>query len=313
MASNSVDEQQLPEAIPVKRETLRKARVELLDLPIALYGDEQVESEDGPDEESSSDLRSDEEKVTEKDSELKAHDSTLSQSKKERKLEVNERTPVTFGEKKKGKISEKESSQMRQKIEPVSRGSSEKKFRPMEVNGPSENEEPASNETNDEAEGESSAPDDLPKLVEQEASINRKALESTNRGINPSSRRFVRGILHPLPISVALAAFWALLFRLSFIVFVVSMILFVMNELDARQYWWLAVICPVAGLFHLVSASQIRCRVCGQKEFWPSGAHKHVKTHRFLLMGPIFSTALHLLLFKWFHCMFCGTAVRIKK
>ena len=70
---------------------------------------------------------------------------------------------------------------------------------------------------------------------------------------------------------------------------------------------------PVFVIGYFMSAHKARCRVCGVKEFLPSGSRKHTKTHRFLGLGPIISTALHLLLFQWFYCMFCGTAVRIKK
>ncbi len=144
------------------------------------------------------------------------------------------------------------------------------------------------------------------------ASINRKALESTNRGKKPSSRRFVRGILHPSPYRVMIAAFFAILVR---VVFLGVLALLVLLFLEQVETWtlWLTLILPVVALFHFATVGKARCRVCGLKEFVPSGAHKHRDSHRIPLVGPIFSTALHLLLFKWFRCMFCGTPIRIRK
>ena len=148
--------------------------------------------------------------------------------------------------------------------------------------------------------------------VEAGSSINRKALESTNRGVSPKSRRFVRGILHPSPSKVIFAAFFAIAFRVALVGLVILMTLIVLEVVDSGLWWW-ALIFPVAALGHLLTAGQARCRVCGQREFVQSGARKHNKTHRLLFLGPIISTGLHVIIFKWFHCMFCGTAVRIKK
>lgn len=151
-------------------------------------------------------------------------------------------------------------------------------------------------------------------MAKQPASINRKALESTNRGKRPESRSFVRGILHPAPFKVWSAAFFVILFRLVFVASLVfgGLILFEKIEVEQIMLLWFLLL-PVAGLLHLITAQKARCRVCGQKEFVPCRANKHSQTHRFLFTGPIVSTALHVLLFKWFRCMFCGTAVRIKK
>ena len=151
-----------------------------------------------------------------------------------------------------------------------------------------------------------------PTPPEKGSSINRKALESTNRGKKPSSRRFVRGILHPSPVKVTLGAFFSIAVRFVFLASIVLGVLMLFDLVDLRLAWALLLL-PVVALLHFTTVGRVRCRVCGIKEFVPSRAHKHVKTHHFLFFGPIISTALHLLLFKWFHCMFCGTAIRIKK
>lgn len=149
-------------------------------------------------------------------------------------------------------------------------------------------------------------------LQGEEASINRKALESTNRGVSPRSRRFVRGILHPSPVKMLAAAFFAIAVRLTLIAVVVLMALIVFGAIE--NIWvWGALAFPIVAVTHLITVSRARCRVCGQKEFVKSRAHKHQKAHRLLFFGPIISTGVHLFIFKWFHCMFCGTAIRVKK
>ena len=146
----------------------------------------------------------------------------------------------------------------------------------------------------------------------EEASVNRKALEKTNRGKRPSSRRFIRGILHPSALKVSSAAFFAIAVRVVLLGAVVLGGLILFGQVEPWFAWFLLIL-PVVALLHFATVGGARCRVCGIKEFVPSAAHKHVKTHNLLFFGPIVSTALHLLLFKWFHCMFCGTAIRIKK
>ncbi|MGJ8723537.1 MAG: hypothetical protein ACSHYB_03180 [Roseibacillus sp.] len=236
MSKVSIDEEQKKAtAIPVERDTLRKARVELKDLPAIHFIEGLAEAEHG----SASSLEKQDEVST---PEAKSKSVENSPAK-----EVKPRTPAFH--------------------------------------------QPA---------------------VEKGSSLNRKALESTNRGKKPSSRRFVRGILHPAAFKVASAAFFAIAVRLAMLGAVVLGTLILLDQVDVQLAWYLLIL-PIAALLHFATVGSARCRVCGIKEFVPSGAHKHVKTHRFLFTGPIISTALHLLLFKWFHCMFCGTAVRIKK
>lgn len=160
--------------------------------------------------------------------------------------------------------------------------------------------------------GSSRTPAFIQPPAQKGSSINRKALESTNRGKRPSSRRFVRGILHPSPFKMGLAAVFVILIRFALIGAVILGTLVLLEKVEPWLAWFLLIL-PLAALCYFATVGGARCRVCGAKEFIPSGANKHVKTHRFLFSGPIMSTALHLLLFRWFHCMFCGTAIRTKK
>lgn len=144
------------------------------------------------------------------------------------------------------------------------------------------------------------------------ASLNRKVLEKTNRGKSSKSRSYVRGILHPDPVTVTLSAFFALLVRGVFVASVAILALVYFKVVPPVALWGL-ILFPITGIIYLIFMNKARCRVCGQKEFRPSRALKHVRSHSFLFFGPIISTALHVIFFRWFRCMFCGTSIRLKK
>jgi hypothetical protein len=45
----------------------------------------------------------------------------------------------------------------------------------------------------------------------------------------------------------------------------------------------------------------------------PKHCLKNRKAHHLPLLGHIGAVALHVMVFKWFNCTFCGTSIRIKK
>ena len=75
----------------------------------------------------------------------------------------------------------------------------------------------------------------------------------------------------------------------------------------------LPLLVPVFGLFYLFFAVGTRCRVCGQRLFLLQRCHKHKKAHHRRGLGYVLPMSIHMLLFKWFRCTHCGTAVRLKK
>ena len=66
------------------------------------------------------------------------------------------------------------------------------------------------------------------------------------------------------------------------------------------------------GFIYLFVAVDARCRVCSCHLFYSRRCLKHVKAHRILGGFPMLAQTIHILLFHWFRCMYCGTAIRLK-
>ena len=140
-----------------------------------------------------------------------------------------------------------------------------------------------------------------------------------NAGVNPTSRRFVRGVLHPDPWSIRVSAFFALLVQSLLVLTVLTVPALIAYDLiyDVPELiWWVVGLVSVlflSALCYLFWGISARCRVCGQRQFAPKKCLKNRKAHHLALIGYIFPTALHALFYKWFYCTYCGTAVRLKK
>ena len=135
----------------------------------------------------------------------------------------------------------------------------------------------------------------------------------TNEGKKEHSRSYIRGVLHPRPWQVRIGA------MIAIVAIVMAPMVFVALGaiLLYPQYWQFIMVVPaislVAGILYAMFATKPRCRICGQPLFVPKRCFRHVKAHRFPLLGYIVPTSLQLLLFKWFRCIFCGTAIRLKE
>ncbi|BDS08531.1 hypothetical protein NT6N_35710 [Oceaniferula spumae] len=142
--------------------------------------------------------------------------------------------------------------------------------------------------------------------------------EGLNAGLNPESRRFVRGVLHPDPISVRTSAFFALLVQLFLAANLIGIPWLLIHEhlSGDSMLWWVVGISSgllLSALCYLFWGLSARCRVCGQRQFAPKKCLKNKKAHHIPLIGYILPTAVHALFYKWFYCTYCGTAVRLKK
>ena len=142
----------------------------------------------------------------------------------------------------------------------------------------------------------------------------------TNKGRNPESRFFIRGVMHSHPISMAVGAVTTLLLAVILPIGIVSAALLLLSqELPKHFDWvptWLLVFplsLPILGIMYLVWGLGGSCRICGQKIFVPRICLKNSKAHHLKGMGYIVPVCLHMLLFKWFRCTYCGTPVRLKK
>ncbi|MGJ8642612.1 MAG: DUF4332 domain-containing protein [Luteolibacter sp.] len=148
----------------------------------------------------------------------------------------------------------------------------------------------------------------------------RSPLEKTNRGKNPESRRYVRGVLHTHPIGLRIGAISTLLLLFVLPLAVISTFLLLgsremPDSLPWVPEWILAfpIALPIVGLLYFIWGFNGKCRICTQKLFVHKAALKHIKAHHAPGFGYVFPLCIHLLSFGWFRCSSCGTPVRLKK
>ena len=148
----------------------------------------------------------------------------------------------------------------------------------------------------------------------------RSALPQTNEGVSPDSRRFVRGVLHSHPGRL----WWGAVFTLSFQFFaplgIFSALALLMKDVQNPYFqwvpgWFLFFPCSVFvfGILFLLVSYGASCRICGQRCFVPRQCLKNKKAHHIPVLGYVFATAMHMVLFSWFRCTYCGTPVRLKE
>ncbi len=130
------------------------------------------------------------------------------------------------------------------------------------------------------------------------------------------SRTTRRGVLYTWPFKAMLGALIALLWRLGLLITCLALpyYSFVAGESGARpigqSLLWLGGL-MVLGLIHLWFITHARCRVCSCHLFFSKRCFKNSRAHLIPGLGYVTSLALHLLLFQWFRCMYCGTAIRL--
>ena len=142
----------------------------------------------------------------------------------------------------------------------------------------------------------------------------------TNQGRDPQSRSYIRGVLHSHPVGLSISALLTLALGLMLPLALVSAgLLLLSSEWSERFGWvpgWLLAFplaLPLFGIAYAIWAMSGSCRICGQKLFVPRMCLKNSKAHHIRGLGHIIPTSLHLLLFRWFRCTYCGTPVRLKK
>ena len=143
------------------------------------------------------------------------------------------------------------------------------------------------------------------------ADIRKAPSTGLNAGKTPHSRGYIRGVLHPQPVRVRIAAIITIITMIMFLASFAAGVLLILN-----YPLWVAII-PAAfvviGLVYLMVAKGMSCRICGQPLYSPKACRKHVKAHHIRFLGYIFPTCFHVLLFSWFRCIYCGTSVRVKE
>jgi hypothetical protein len=148
----------------------------------------------------------------------------------------------------------------------------------------------------------------------------RAPLEKTNRGRDPKSRWYIRGVLHTHPVSIAFGAMITLVMAAVLVPAVIASALLLLSDVQPQFFHWvpkwlLVLPCalPVVGFFYLIYGAKGKCRVCNQRLFFPRSCLKNSKAHHVVGLGYIIPVCLHMLGFKWFRCTYCGTPVRLKK
>jgi hypothetical protein len=142
----------------------------------------------------------------------------------------------------------------------------------------------------------------------------------TNLGRDPQSRRYIRGVMHGYPIRMALGAVVTLMVSAMLPAAIISSLLLLLSEEVPKHFGWVPewllvfpLSLPLFGLLYLIWGIGCSCRVCGQKIFAPRMCLKNAKAHHITGLGHIIPVCLHMLLFKWFRCTYCGTPIRLKK
>ncbi len=158
------------------------------------------------------------------------------------------------------------------------------------------------------------------KADEDRVSLIRAPRESTNRGKDPNSRHYIRGVLHTHPWGLRVGALSSLLLLLNLPLAVISALLLLLSEESPQKFAWVPhwilafpLALPLVGTIYFIWGYHGKCRICSQKLFAHRAALKHVKAHHTPGLGYVLPLCFHLLIFSWFRCSSCGTPVRLKK
>jgi len=130
------------------------------------------------------------------------------------------------------------------------------------------------------------------------------------------SRWVKRGVVHPRPIHTWCGAVVSLVWRVALISGIAGFI-YLVARVETPSHYTMEVIggftiLVVLGCLQLHFAGRSRCRICSCNLFYSKNCLKNRKAHHFPPLGYVASLALHLLIFGWFRCMYCGTAIRLK-
>ncbi len=127
-------------------------------------------------------------------------------------------------------------------------------------------------------------------------------------------RWHIRGVKHPDNIKVWLGAFVTLTAVTLTLITAIGAAIFPFYLEDYRIEFALVFLATLLfGLIYLFVAIGMRCRVCSCHLFYSRRCLKNVKAHRILGAFPMIAQTIHMLLFRWFRCMYCGTAIRLQE
>ncbi len=128
-------------------------------------------------------------------------------------------------------------------------------------------------------------------------------------------RTMRRGVVHPNPALLIFGALISLLWRGAMIAAVIAVPWLFLNVPRPSDYRFEIMVAAgvllALGVAQLLVLGRCRCRICTCHLFYSRDTVKNRKAHSIPLFGKTASLSLHLLLFQWFRCMYCGTAIKL--
>lgn len=151
-------------------------------------------------------------------------------------------------------------------------------------------------------------------------SLIRTPRASTNKGKDPESRWYIRGVLHTNPVAMYFGALSTFLILWLVPASVISAVLLILSSELPERFSWVPpqllavpILLLLCALLYLFFGAGGRCRICNQRLFVYRSHHRNGKAHRLPGLGYVLPLCLHLLIFRWFRCTHCGTPIRVKE
>ena len=121
-----------------------------------------------------------------------------------------------------------------------------------------------------------------------------------------------RGIRHLMPVRSFLGAFFVLLLTLNLFVCAGLVVFFFYGGHEAGKML-IESLCILAFslLGYIIFSMRARCSICRNPFFLTKGCPKNHQSHRLPFLGIVIPTALHILLFRWLRCPYCGSAQKL--
>ena len=128
-------------------------------------------------------------------------------------------------------------------------------------------------------------------------------------------RTMRRGVVYPAPVLLVFGAIIALVWRVAMLAAIVA-VPWLLVAVPRPSVYKVEILSAIGilvalGLTQLILMHRIRCRICTCHLFWSRNTVKNRKAHLIPGFGYTASLALHLLIFQWFRCMYCGTAIKL--
>ncbi|HEX2750457.1 MAG TPA: DUF4332 domain-containing protein [Verrucomicrobiales bacterium] len=148
-----------------------------------------------------------------------------------------------------------------------------------------------------------------------EAAPSRRPQRIRSKG-EPLSRWVRRGVVHSRPLHTWIGALVSVVWRIAFVIGIAAFIYLITQVQDPTAYKTEviegALVLAVLGCMQLHFVGRARCRICSCNLFYSKNCLKNRKAHHIPGLGYVASLSLHLLIFGWFRCMYCGTAIRLR-